>query len=244
MNANQGIAGSLRALIGWGFNATAKLRHPRTEDGAIPPPAASDKPLIVFVHGYQGAVCEFAEIHRRLYAALGNRFDFAAVDTLDPTMDGSPDENARRVVEYLAAFNLASRDIYLICHSLGGLIARRVTHLPNAPTIRAIVMLATPNAGIRSWNLLPIHWMRSRGFEQRFTSHYPALRPIRYLVLAGTRGTNLLEGSPNDGVVSLKSALTLNGEAEIETHTYLLDHWGLLRDEQVVKDIEEFLIRG
>ena len=243
MTNNNGITGLLLTLIGWGFKATAKLRHPRTETDAIPLPAQSDKPVIVFIHGYQGAVSEFAELYHRLHTALGDRFDFAAVDTLDPTMDGSPDENARRVVEYLAEHHLASRDIYLICHSLGGLIARRITHLPDSPPIRAIVMLATPNGGINSWNLLPIHWMRSHGFTERFASRYPAIRPIRYLVLAGTKGANLLEGFPNDGVVSLQSALALNGDAEIETKTYPLDHWGLLKDEQVVGDIEEFLVR-
>jgi len=235
-----------RALVGWLFRASATLRHSHGETPATPTPAGgTEKPLIVLVHGYEGSVSEFRALIACLQPALGDRFDFALVDTLDPSMGLAPEENAARIDEYLTAHSLQSRDLYFICHSLGGLIARCYSHRGNAASrVRALTMIATPNGGINWWNILPIHWMRSAGFTERFNAIYPALSAIRYQLLVGTKGANLVEGAPNDGVVGRWSVEAFLGCGDhctaVMTRCYPLDHWALLRDPQVAADIAAF----
>ena len=110
------------------------------------------------------------------------------------------------------------------------------------------VLIGTPNGGVNWWNVLPIHWVRSLGFDERFNQRFPAQRHIRYQLITGTRGANYVEGIPNDGVVGLRSATRLTAFAEpgtlVETRRYPLNHWALLENAQVAADIEAFLRAG
>lgn len=236
----------LRSLVGWGFRLTARHRHNTCPDLIVKqPPPGTDKPVIVMLHGFQGVPAEFCHLHAYLVHTLGEYFDFALVDTLDPSADLSPDENVQRLEEYLVAHNLKSRELYIIGHSMGGLVARRFPHLVQDQVVRAIILVATPNGGVNGWNLLPIHWLRSRGFHERVNLCAPAQAHINYMLLAGTKGGNFLEGQLNDSVVGLWSVMHFAecnaAQAEVETHIYPLDHWGLLRNKHVAHDIEAFL---
>ena len=234
----------LRATVGLGFRLLARLQL-SPPPVVCAPPGADGKPLVVMLHGYQGSAAEFGALYHYLYDAIGDRFDFVLVDTLDPSMGLSPEENARRVADYLAERGLSSRTLYLIGHSAGGLIARCFSHLPDAPPIRAMVLIATSNGGINLWNLLPIHWMRTAGFDARFNARYPARPPTRYLLIAGTRGNNLPEGQPNDRVVGQWSVRRFLQFADPNTHLrtvdYPLDHWALLRSSEVAEEIRRFV---
>ena len=235
-----------RALVGWLFRATATMRHARVDTPRVPAYAAgAEKPLIVLLHGYQGSVNEFYSLVDYWRDSLGNTFDFALVDTLDPEMGLTPEENAARIDDYLACHHLQARDIYFVCHSLGGLIARCYTHRGAcAAQVRALSMIATPNGGVNWWNVLPIHWMRSSGFSARFNAIYPMQESIRCQLLVGTKGVNLVEGMPNDGVVgrwSVEEFLACADKcAQVDVHDYPLDHWALLRDPHVATDIAAF----
>ncbi|MHB9023768.1 MAG: alpha/beta hydrolase [Armatimonadota bacterium] len=237
---------TLRRLIGWGFRVTTKVRH-RNWRGSddFPLPAPSDKPLILFVHGYEGAPREFHFLYEALGKAFRERCDLAVVDGLDPTMGLSADGNAHRVDEFFTEHGLRDRPVYIIGHSMGGIIARRYACRDEVKDIRAFVMIATPNGGINLWNLLPIHWMRSRGFQARFNDCYPPPPGIPVLLIAGTRGIYPFEGYPNDGTVGCWSVdrlkdLLSNG-SHIERLSYPLSHTGLLRDERVAADIAAFI---
>ena len=236
-----------RAIVGWAFKASATLRHPReAAPAAVAAPAAdSARPVILLVHGYEGSTGEFAPLYDRLQSALGTRFDLALVDTLDPSMGMAPEENVARIDDYLQRHALQTRELYFVCHSLGGLIGRCYTHQGQAAArVRGLVMIATPNGGINWWNVLPIHWMRSAGFAERFNAAYPVRGDIAYQLLLGTRGANVMEGLPNDGVVGRWSveefAACTADPARITLHSYPLDHWALLNDPRVAEDITGF----
>lgn len=190
------------------------------------------------VHGFEGCPGELAPLYTALQASLGSSCDLAVVDTLDPGMGDTPEENAAALDTYLTTHGLHGRPLFFIGHSLGGLIIRcylaRVISGPHPNvTVRGVVMLGTPNGGVQAWNLLPIHWMRAATFAERFNAVYP--------LPAGTRGRNLLEARPNDGVVSLHSAQQLTGE-HVTLRTYPLDHWELLADGAVTEDVVRFIM--
>lgn len=198
------------------------------------------------IHGFQGNPSEFAYLQTALRQALGEYFDFTIIDNLDPGNDPSPDENCRRIADYLAAHHLTTRELYLIGHSMGGLVARRFPYLTDDAAVKAMVLIATPNGGVNSWNLLPIHWLRSNGFQERINLTCPADPDIRYLLVGGTKGKNFLEGQINDGVVGLWSVLRFiecnARSAEVLLRTYPHDHWGLLRSKRVAHDVAAFLL--
>lgn len=244
--SNQGLTGLLRRIVGWVFRVTSKARHSSWRDSDdFPLPAPSGKPLLLFVHGYEGAPREFHFLFETLGKALGGQFDLAVVDGLDPSMGLTPDDSARRVEDFLTEHGLRDRPLYLIGHSLGGIVARRFACWDNPPDVRAIVMIASPNGGVNIWNLLPIHWMRSRGFQISFNDRYPPPAGLPVQLFAGTRGANLFEGFPNDGTVgrwSVARLVELLGDhAPVEMHTYPLSHTGLLCDDRVAGDITAFL---
>jgi pimeloyl-ACP methyl ester carboxylesterase len=240
-----GVTGLLRRIVGWGFRVTSKARHRNWKDSdEFPLPAPSGKPLLLFIHGYEGAPREFHFLFDILGKTLGERCDLAVVNGLDPSMGLSPDENARRVDAFLTEHGLRDRPLYLIGHSLGGIIARRYACWEEPPDVRALILIASPNGGVNIWNLLPIHWMRSHGFQARFNDRYPPPNiPIQ--LLAGTRGANLFEGFPNDGTVGRRSvarlAELLGENARVEMRSYPLTHTGLLSNAQVAEDIVSFL---
>jgi len=242
------LAESVLSLVGYLSRVTTQFYLHAPLATRYPPPGEGSKPLIVMLHGYAGTVGEFDYLYHHLRRTVGEVFDFGLVDLLDPEMRDAPEAHLWRLDAYLEAYRLTTRDLYFLCYSLSGLIARCYTHRGNAAArVRALTMIATPNGGINWWNLLPIHWMRSAGFHTRFNAVYPALSTIRYQLLAGTKGANLVEGLPNDGVVGRWSVETLldcaDQDAAIVTCCYPLDHWALLRDPRVAADIAAFFQR-
>jgi len=247
--ANLWFLHQLRVLVGWGFRLSKRLhQHTDTTPFAVVPMPNSAKPLVVMIHGYQGNPGEFHHLTAALHQALGAYFDFTVVDTLDSGNDPSPDENCLRITAFLAEKQLDSRELYLIAHSMGGLSARRFPHLFPEMVVKAMALIATPNGGVHSWNLLPIHWLRSATFDERINRHCPALPATRYLLVCGTKGSNFLEGKPNDRVVGLWSVMRFQecneAQADVETRIYPHDHWELLRSDRVADDIAAFLLNA
>ncbi len=243
-----GISDLLRSLVGWGFRVARRMKGHRSEATVLDavPASESDKPLVVMIHGFQGNPGEFLYLHAALRHALGSYFDFAVVDTLDPGNDPSPDENCRRIADYLEEHHLAARELYLIGHSMGGVVARCYPHLFHEAVVKAIVLIATPNGGVNSWNLFPIHWLALRGISP--AHQCPLSGEPRYPLPAGGRHQRrqFPRGRVNDGVVGLWSVMRFNEcntvNADVSLHTYPHDHWGLLHSNSVATDIAAFLL--
>jgi len=237
-------------VIGWWFRTVVTTRGDNRADSTLitswSGPHPPNVPVLVMLPGFQGPVSNFHHLCENLHGLLGDRFAYAIVDTLDPGMGPTPEANARLLDAFLDARHLKGRPLYLVGHSMGGLIARCYLHWPErAAHIRGMITIATPHAGVHAWNLAPIHWARSRGFDRRFNANYPLDPSIPFMNISGTRGARMLEGYPNDGVVGLWSvehARQLAGApAEMCEEQYYLNHMGLLRERQVAEGIAGFV---
>jgi len=200
---------------------------------------------VLLLPGYYGQLDEFTWFYPALQQALGATCTVAVVDTLDPELGTTPEEPVDQLVDYLTRHGAVGRPLYLVGHSLGGIVARCFTHHPTGAAVRGVVMLGSPNGGVNIWNLLPIHWMRSRGFAARINARFPLTPGIRYLAIAGTKGHDAIEGFPNDRVVGAWSVLHLaqlaRPDITHEEHRLPLDHWELLRDPTVRDLVVSFI---
>ncbi len=210
----------------------------------MPPlPASTGKPLFLFLHGYGGSTRNFYWLYQRLQPEIGAQYDFAWL-AMDPGMGMVPEDNAHEVVAFLQQYGVGERDIHIMGHSAGGLVARCYMHLPGAGNVRSLIMTGTPNGGVNCYNLLPVHWLRSAGFDKRFNTPYPPRPEVRHLLLTGRKGNNALEGYPNDNVVGRWSSLELPPELPLEHHDFPVNHWEIVEDEGVALAILAFLRQG
>ena len=208
-----------------------------------PVPPSTGKPLFLFLHGYGGSVRNFYWLYQRLNPEIGNQYDFAWL-AMDPGMGDEPEQNAFAVVDFLQQYGVGERDIHIMGHSAGGLVGRCYLHLPEAGNVRSLIMTGTPNGGVNVYNLLPIHWLRSAGFDKRFNAPYPPKPHVRHLLLTGHKGINALEGFPNDNVVGRWSAKQFPPEIPLEHQDFPVNHWEIVENEAVAQAILEFLQQG
>ncbi|MFQ6113350.1 MAG: hypothetical protein ACE5NG_04570 [bacterium] len=216
----------------------------------IPRLVLAQKPVIVMMHGFAGNISNFHDFTPNLQEELGkigmgqvfNEFYLVYGMDADMNWNDGPDHNAEVLDNFLKEKNIKYRDIYFICHSMGGLIARRYTHWQEpAPDIKAVVMLGTPNGGVNS---AIMHWVQSSGFPNSFNKPYPGKSHLYYFLGVGKKGGNAAEGFPNDGVVgkwSVTRFLDYSGRATVETKEYNVDHMGLLKSTDVARDVARFL---
>jgi len=231
------IVTPIRAIIDFFARQVSKYFTGKNEMPAVPP--STGKPLILFLHGYGGSPRNFYWFYQRLRPVLGERFDFAWL-LMDPGMGMVPEQNALAVVEYLQRYGMGEREIHIMGHSAGGLVGRCYQHLPGAGNVRSLIMTGTPNGGVNCYNLLPVHWLRSHGFQQRFNDRYPPLPHVRHLLLTGHKGINALEGFPNDNVVGRWSSLQFPPEIPLEHQDFPVNHWEIVEDEAVAQAIIRF----
>jgi len=95
---------------------------------------------VVFVHGI-GAT---EKVWQKTIGIVGKRYKCSAITFADRF--GHPEQQVEELAEYLKQFK--KEELILVCHSLGGLVARKylATHGPN--NIKKLILLGTPNLGI------------------------------------------------------------------------------------------------
>jgi hypothetical protein len=155
-----------------------------------------------------------------------------------------------RVVDGLAEYE----ELYFVCHSMGGLLVRRL--LADHPDLRVkrVVMIATPNCGALTADLArdlfaykmifgPSGQQLVKGVDA-FCQDLPA-PPCEFGIIAGGKGTaqgfNPLLGEDNDGVVEISSC-QLDGMGDFLVAPHL--HSGIFRAPEVVKATVRFLETG
>jgi pimeloyl-ACP methyl ester carboxylesterase len=209
-------------------------------------PEGPGKPLVAMLHGFAGQMVEFAALYAALHERTSDVFDFALVDNLNPGGGSASEENVANFNSYLTAHDLRGRELYLVGHSIGGLVVRQFTHQADTPSVRAAVLICTPNGGVNAANVLP--WIGSHEFDARFNSRFPIRAGIPHFQLFGTVGANVIEGIPNDQAVGQWSAVRLldfrEPGAEVTVKGYPLDHWKTLSDPASVGDVVEFLLKA
>lgn len=139
----RGIKRGLARLVGG--------REPETPACSLEIPAPQDprEPVVVLVHGLGGD----GESWRHFRTAVAKDAAGLAVCELHYSnelgIDEAGAELARRLAEYRREH--PKRPVYLVAHSMGGLVARYAIETPGLDpgNVRLLVMLGTPNGGSR-----------------------------------------------------------------------------------------------
>jgi len=109
------------------------------------------KMRIVFVHGIGAS----AKVWEKTEKVIGKKFNCSAINFSDRF--GHPEQQVFELSEFLRQFK--NEKILLVCHSMGGLVARKylAKHLTNH-NISKLILLGTPNMGILSlkFNFFPL----------------------------------------------------------------------------------------
>lgn len=122
-------------------------------------------PAIIFLHGYMGfgrpgwvpAALGYFRGITSARLGIGTPCYFPHSCTFGPL-----EKRARRIARYIES--VPEQDIYLVCHSMGGLDARYlIQHLDPEGRIKKLVTVATPHAGtwLADWALTtngPLQW--------------------------------------------------------------------------------------
>ena len=211
------------------------------------------KQTVVLLHGFAG----FAVMNRPLGAMLrraGYRSVDFGYDSWRLSLRDICENLAPRLEEIDAA--CGSGRLHIVCHSMGGLVARALINLRRPERLGHVVMLGTPNGGSeiadvldRTAVLRPILGKAAPALVTRRTAEVEALLgKVDYPVgiIAGSRpimpyGAARLVPSPSDGKVSVASTRL----AEAADHIVLpLPHMLLPYHAAAHEQIRHFLSKG
>ncbi len=105
----------------------------------------SGTPTIIFVHGILSSseVC-FPEMQKSI--ADDSRFSAWARYAFDYDYHNSIEDSARELAD-LVILETPDAPVYLVGHSMGGLVARMAILSGRVPNVRKLIMLGTPNFG-------------------------------------------------------------------------------------------------
>jgi pimeloyl-ACP methyl ester carboxylesterase len=143
-------------------------------------------------------------------------------------------------------------EIFLVTHSMGGLVTRAYLAEHADPRIKRLVMIATPNQGAELADLLKRNLLFRGLFgpagpqlaKQGLIPNLPA-PPFEFAIIAGARGTptgwNRLIPGDDDGTVTVEST-KLTGAADFATVPTI--HTFLIGEPAVVDMTRRFLLEG
>ncbi|PIP83937.1 MAG: hypothetical protein CO113_02180 [Elusimicrobia bacterium CG_4_9_14_3_um_filter_62_55] len=144
----------------------------------------------------------------------------------------SLDEITERLLESVER-DAGGGKYHLIGHSLGNIVIRNGFKTGFPPGLGRIVMLAPPNrpaalAARFKGNVL-YHWITGDSGQKLSEAEFYDSLPVpsaEFAVIAGTRGTTLLSGAPNDGIVLVESTKLagMKDFAELRhAHTFIMN---------------------
>lgn len=145
-------------------------------------------------------------------------------------------------------------EVYLVGHSMGGLVIRAWFAKHSDPRVKRVVMLGTPNYGAEMADLFQRNILFRAVFGpagQQLVTDTAGVIPLlpapscEFAIIAGARGNesgwNPLIPGDDDGTVTVASS-RLAGAADFNTAPLL--HHGLLGDPEVATQIARFLNTG
>ncbi len=199
---------------------------------------------VVLVHGLWLTAASMWRLGQRLRTAgfVTHQFGY-------PSTRRSPRANAQMLAGYLR--RLGEGPYHLVCHSLGGLLARHLLELePHAPVGR-LVLLGTPQHGSRVAQAM-VDWpgvrvLLGQSVEAGLLGELPPWRGQRELgVIAGALPVGVGRvlcrlPAPHDGTVSVAETRL----EHMSDHIVLpVSHTGLLLAASVAHQVEHFLTNG
>ncbi len=212
-------------------------------------PWSEDDHVVLLLHGYLRTKHAFRRMASRLEAE-----GYRAVPINYPSMWRGLEENAealRNVLTHLGS----PRRVSLVCHSMGGLIARLVLGTGGAwhqlREVQRLVLLGVPNHGAEMADRLSTSWVyRTVGgpaSTQLTTERVPALPlpSVPFGSVAGYRGNgkgwNPLIPGEDDMIVTLDSTRLEGAEDTLDVRVI---HTLLMQDAAVIEAVVRYLASG
>ena len=198
---------------------------------------------MILIHGlYMNSLC-MRPLGRRL-----RRANFRVRYFVYPTLRRGPRDSARALLAMCET--LAAGEVYLVAHSLGGLLLRHLPALSAYPPATRMLTLATPHRGsavVRRLSAGHGRWLFGRSLEAGLLGDLPAW-PAHWELgsLAGIRAVGVgcllkLLDEPCDGTITVAETL-LDG---MRDHICLpRSHANMLFCPEVAAQVQCFLNRG
>jgi pimeloyl-ACP methyl ester carboxylesterase len=197
---------------------------------------------IWFLHGANATPASFNYIKKALEADA----DLDGFTFVDISYDCQ--EKLPEIVKVLAASAPKDKQVYIIGHSLGGVlgvaISQRIKHFDLPVSLRGVISLASPFGGSESadylkWLYPHYHLFRSISTQNRMIVDLKAAGAVvPTLSLVTTSGNNPLYPTANDGVVTVNSQRALPKASYIEMPC---NHFEVLVNDNAVEHIKLFL---
>jgi triacylglycerol esterase/lipase EstA (alpha/beta hydrolase family) len=199
----------------------------------------NSRPEIWFIHGANATPLSFTHIQASL--KLDERFEgmkFVNVryDCQDPIST---------TTEIIAENLPDNTPIYLVGHSLGGVLAvavsQRVKHFALSKDIRCVVTLASPLGGCEGadylqWMFPHYHLFKNISTKNRVINDLrSAGAVVPTLNFVTTSGNNPIYPEANDGVVTVNSQRALRGAKKMEAP---FNHFEVLLSEDIATHIK------
>jgi predicted alpha/beta hydrolase family esterase len=198
---------------------------------------------IWYLHGANASPTSFSWLDEHLRS--DPRLDNASVVRVSYNCQESTSDIAQQLAEKLPTDQL----VYLIGHSLGGVIAvaaaQRAVKLGKMANIGGVVTISAPLSGSESadvlqWLFPSYHLFRNISTKNRLVQEIQSEGAIvPTLCLITTSGNNPLIHEANDGVVTVNSQRSLKGAEKIEL---AYNHFEILLGEETVDYIRTFIL--
>ncbi|WP_197439665.1 alpha/beta hydrolase family protein [Calycomorphotria hydatis] len=220
-----------------------------TRHSSLKTNADTDRPAVIFVHGLGRSPGCWLRFGRKFREAGFATYEFNYGSMRVPVTEVA--EHLADAVNSLANF----KQVHLVVHSMGGLVARAYNAAHHPDHLGRIVMLGTPNHGaimadrLKDWTLYQIvcgePGQQLVTGERGLASQLPAPQ-AEFAIIAGGfptwNGVNPLVIGDNDGVVSVQST-RLSGATDFLLVPNVLHH-ALTRDDRVISAAKRFLHTG
>lgn len=202
-----------------------------------------EKPAIWFIHGANASPTSFALIQTKLREVeelSGAEFMNVKYNCQDPISS---------TIESIAESLPSDRPVYLIGHSLGGVLAvavsQRVKHFALNKNIKAVITMASPLGGCEGadylqWLFPHYHLFKNISTKNRVINDIKAVGAVvPTLCFITTSGNNPIYPEANDGVVTVNSQRSLKKSKDIEVP---YNHFEVLLSDNVVTHIKSVLL--
>jgi triacylglycerol esterase/lipase EstA (alpha/beta hydrolase family) len=198
------------------------------------------KPATIwFIHGANATPLSFSHIQSEL--RKDTRFDDISFMNVKYDCQDPIGITAESIANSLPG----DRPIYLVGHSLGGVLAvavsQRVKHFSLNKDIKAVITMASPIGGCEGadylqWLFPHYHLFRNISTKNRLITDIKATGAVvPTLNFVTTSGNNPIYPEANDGVVTVNSQRALTGAKKIEAP---YNHFEVLLSDSVVLNIK------
>lgn len=197
---------------------------------------------IWFIHGANASPKSFQYLKENLKIDP----DFSDFSITDISYDCQ--ENLASIVKVMASSASKDRQLFLVGHSLGGVlataVAQRIQLFEMPISVRGVFTMASPFGGSESadylrWLYPTYHLFRSISTQSRLIKDINAIGAVvPTLSLVTTAGNNPLFATANDGVVTVNSQRALKKAKYVEIDS---NHFEVLLSRETIEHLKIFL---